>query len=271
MGFTTNKDGEFGLKNRSQKSFKYLENIGEKRKMSSEVHDGVKRKGELMVSDPRVVIPELCREYYVQGAMTGIAGALSAKHDGYLYTTPSGVPKEKVTGRDLFVETYDGKTVVNQDNKGLNKSVCYPCFQKFYEQRNCGGVIHTHSMAAHLITRLCKGTEFKITHQNINKALPKCLSGGRYKNDECIVVPIVENPHTEQELADPISHALKDYPETCAVLVRNHGVFVCGETIERAKVLYECYDYLFKVAKEMIAFGIDPAETPHVPENAYTI
>ena len=41
------------------------------------------------------------------------------------------------------------------------------------------------------------------------------------------------------------------------MLVRNHGIYVWGETWEKAKIHAECYDYLFKVVIEMQKLNIN--------------
>lgn len=38
------------------------------------------------------------------------------------------------------------------------------------------------------------------------------------------MVPIIENTPFEEDLTDRLEQAIKDYPHTCAVLVRRHGV-----------------------------------------------
>ena len=50
---------------------------------------------------------------------------------------------------------------------------------------------------------------------------------------------------------------MKDYPQSQAVLVRRHGVYVWGTTWIQAKTQAECYDYLFESAVKMKAIGID--------------
>lgn len=79
---------------------------------------------------------------------------------------------------------------------------------------------------------------------------------------------------------------MEEYPDTCAVLVRRHGVYVWGgnclaclniiaenclfsnsaltslnslrsvESWEKAKCMSECYDYLFEIAVKMKSIGI---------------
>lgn len=48
--------------------------------------------------------------------------------------------------------------------------------------------------------------------------------GRNYQYDEELVVPIIENTPFEEDLTDRLEEAIKDYPHTCAVLVRRHGV-----------------------------------------------
>lgn len=77
-----------------------------------------------------------------------------------------------------------------------------------------------------------------------------------------------------------IPQAIEDYPDTNAVLVRRHGVYVWGENWEKgwflvkydtakqrlinytAKSMTECYDYLFEIAVKMKQAGLDPTTIP---------
>ncbi|MEE6499292.1 hypothetical protein FKM82_003394 [Ascaphus truei] len=125
-----------------------------------------------------------------------------------------------------------------------------------------GAVIHTHSKAAVLATLLFPGKEFRITHQEMIKGIKKCSSGGYYRYDDLLVVPIVENTPEEKDLKDRMARAMMEYPDSCAVLVRRHGVYVWGDTWEKAKTMCECYDYLFDIAVQMKQHGLDPATLP---------
>ncbi|XP_021567173.1 methylthioribulose-1-phosphate dehydratase [Carlito syrichta] len=147
-------------------------------------------------------------------------------------------------------------------SKMLKKSQCTPLFMNAYTMRGAGAVIHTHSKAAVLATLLFPGREFKITHQEMIKGIRKCTSGGHYRYDDMLVVPIVENTPEERDLKARMARAMDEYPDSCAVLVRRHGVYVWGETWEKAKTMCECYDYLFDVAVSMRKVGLDPTQLP---------
>lgn len=51
------------------------------------------------------------------------------------------------------------------------------------------------------------------------------------------MVPIIENTPFEEDLKDRMAEVIKEYPETCAVLVRRHGVYVWGDTWQQAKTM----------------------------------
>lgn len=77
-----------------------------------------------------------------------------------------------------------------------------------------------------------------------------------------LVVPIIENTPFESQLTDSLEQAIKDYPDTHAVLVRRHGIYVWGKTWEQAKTMAECYHYLFQLAVDMHSAGLDPTVVP---------
>ena len=57
--------------------------------------------------------------------------------------------------------------------------------------------------------------------------------------------------------AGRLRQAIQDYPESNAVLVRRHGVYVWGKDWIQAKTQAECYDYLFEAALRMKSLGIN--------------
>ncbi|XP_060694387.1 methylthioribulose-1-phosphate dehydratase [Hemiscyllium ocellatum] len=212
---------------------------------------------------PRNLIPELCKQFYHLGWVTGTGGGISLKYGDEIYIAPSGVQKERIQPGDLFVCDIKERDISGPPLwKKLKKSQCTPLFMNAYTMRGSGAVIHTHSKAAVMVTLLFPGKEFQITHQEMIKGIRKCRSGGCYRYDELLVVPIIENTPEEKDLKDRMARAMEEYPESCAVLVRRHGIYVWGETWQNAKTMCECYDYLFDIAIQMKQCGLDPSRQP---------
>lgn len=67
--------------------------------------------------------------------------------------------------------------------------------------------------------------------------------GRAYRYDEELVVPIIENTPFEEDLKDRMAEIMKQYPETSAVLVRRHGVYVWGDSWQQAKTMLVSRDY----------------------------
>ncbi|KAK8787951.1 hypothetical protein V5799_022277 [Amblyomma americanum] len=215
---------------------------------------------------PRNLIPELCRQFYQLGWVTGTGGGVSIRHGPEIYIAPSGVQKERIAPEDLFVQDMEERFLSGPPpHKKLRKSECTPLFMNAYTLRSAGAVIHTHSKAAVLATLLYPGPEFRITHQEMIKGIKKGQSGVSYRYDEELVVPIIENTPFERDLKASMRLAMEQYPDTCAVLVRRHGVYVWGDSWQRAKTMCECYDYLFDVAVQMKQLGLDPTLPPSLP------
>lgn len=205
-------------------------------------------------ADPRALIVQLCRQFYDKGWVSGTGGGISIRQGGRIYVAPSGVQKERLAERDLFELDQAGE-VVSAPEGGTRLSECAPLFMNAYRLRRAGAVLHSHSINALLATLVFDG-ELRVTHLEMMKG----ISGTGYHDE--LVVPIIENTAREHQLTESMADAMQRYPDAHAVLVRRHGVYVWGDTWQKAKVHAECYDYLFEAAVRMRQLGIDPASAP---------
>ncbi|MFS7932414.1 putative acireductone synthase [Helianthus anomalus] len=139
-------------------------------------------------------------------------------------------------------------------------SYCAPLFMKAYIMRNAGAVIHSHGMESCLVTMLDPlAKKFRITHMEMIKG----IQGHGYYDE--LVVPIIENTAHERELTEALAAAIEAYPKTTAVLVRNHGIYVWGDSWISAKTQSECYNYLFEAAIKLHQLGLDWSTPSHGP------
>ncbi|KAJ3113508.1 hypothetical protein HDU96_003331 [Phlyctochytrium bullatum] len=189
--------------------------------------------------------------------------AQSENQCDHIYIAPSGVQKERMKPEDLYVVS-PAREVIRAPcaSKGWKMSQCTPLFFNAYDMRNAGSCIHTHSQNAVMVTLLYPGETFQITHQEMIKGIRIGSTKQNLKYYDTLVVPIIENTAEEEDLQERMAEAMKKYPDSNAVLVRRHGVYVWGENWQKAKSMSECYDYLFEIAVKMKNAGLDPSEEP---------
>ncbi|KAJ8532366.1 hypothetical protein K7X08_012289 [Anisodus acutangulus] len=225
------------------------------------------------VKETKSLITELCRHFYNQGWVSGTGGSITIKvHDDsipksqqLIVMSPSGVQKERMVEEDMYILSSDGSILSAPldkptPHKPPKCSDCAPLFMKAYEMRNAGAVIHSHGMESCLVTMLNPlAKEFRITHMEMIKG----IQGHGYYDE--LVVPIIENTAYERELTESLTEAIKAYPKSTAVLVRNHGIYVWGDSWISAKTQSECYHYLFDAAIKLHQLGIDWTTPSHGP------
>jgi methylthioribulose-1-phosphate dehydratase len=205
---------------------------------------------------PANQICELCRLFYDQNWVTGTGGGMSIRDGNLVYLAPSGVQKERMQPKDLFVmDIESGKYLRRPSN--YKPSACTPLFLASYTKRNAGACIHTHSQAAVMVT-LLYDKEFRIANMEQIKGIPKVTEPGNLSFFDTLVIPIIENTAEEEDLTPDLEKALEEYPSAPAVLVRRHGIYVWGNTVWKAKIINECIDYLLELAVKMRSFGITP-------------
>jgi methylthioribulose-1-phosphate dehydratase len=198
------------------------------------------------------LICELARQFYDLGWVTGTGGGICIREGERVIVAPSGVQKERMRPEQMFALSLDGTVLERPADASLRPSDCSSLFLTAIRLRGAGAVIHSHSIHAVLASMLFDH-EFAIAELEMIKG----IEGMSYHDR--LVVPIIENTARECDLTASLEQAIIDYPKTQAVLVRRHGVYVWGQTWERAKAQAECYDYLFRTAAEMRRLGISTA------------
>ncbi|XP_030489753.2 probable bifunctional methylthioribulose-1-phosphate dehydratase/enolase-phosphatase E1 1 isoform X2 [Cannabis sativa] len=223
------------------------------------------------VNDTRVLLSDLCRHFYTLGWVSGTGGSITIKvHDDsipkpqqLIVMSPSGVQKERMVPEDMYIISPNGSVLSAPSpkpypHKPPKCSDCGPLFMKAYEMRDAGAVIHSHGMESCLVTMINpQAKEFRISHMEMIKGIK-----GHGYNDE-LVVPIIENTAYEYELTESLAKAIEAYPKTTAVLVRNHGIYIWGDSWISAKTQAECYHYLFDAAIKLHQMGLEWSSPNH--------
>jgi len=212
--------------------------------------------------DPIKLIPELCNHFYHLGWASGTGGGLSIRQNGYIYCAPSGVQKELMRPDEMFILDEASLRFLRKPvDATLRVSECLSLFLVPFRERQAGCCIHSHSIHANLVTRLKNDgkpiNEFRISHEEMIKGIKIGSSNSNLRYSDTLVVPVINNVLQESDLVGALRQAVLDYPDTNAVLVRNHGVYIWGRDWKQAKSMAECYDYLFKLKLEAMRMGLD--------------
>jgi len=175
--------------------------------------------------------------------VTGTGGGTSIRHNDHIYIAPSGVQKELLKPTDMFVYDYPTSSYLRKPT-ALKPSACTPLFLVAFH-RGAGCCIHTHSHWAVLVTLLVErdfGREACFEIERLEQI--KGIARGRGKTGSLgyydrLVVPIIENTAQEEDLRESLEEAMERYPDSYAVLVRRHGIYVWGDNVHKAKTMCE--------------------------------
>lgn len=88
-----------------------------------------------------------------------------------------------------------------------------------------------------MATLLWPGKVFRCTHLEMIKGIYDYKLKRNLRYDEELIVPIIENTPFEKDLEHDLGRAMKEYPGSQAVLVRRHGIYVWGDTWQKAKTM----------------------------------
>lgn len=218
----------------------------------------------------REAIPKMLKTFYGHGWCLGSSGAVGvlvgSGASAPILVTPSGVPKEELKPSDLFLSS-GGELLKIPEKSGCKVTDSLDVFASIF--RSCPkvrAVSHVHSISAVTAAAQCSEDVLRIGQLEMIKGLG-------VRNDEILEVPIVPNSPTEPELIPAIEAALRQRPDSKAIIVREHGAYIFGETLERAKIATECLMFALAVLEKQPSRILSPrgegptskrARSPHV-------
>jgi methylthioribulose-1-phosphate dehydratase len=201
------------------------------------------------MDDAKKYIANTMKQFYHQGWCYGSGGGITIRYEDKYIMAPSGVEKECLDVTDFFEYDLSYNCHHNSNHK---LTECFPIFKSVYQSRNAYGVLHSHSidvvMSCLIANEQPINNEVRITNQEMLKGIKG------HKNTDTLVIPIIENTEREYELTQRIVNALKVYPRTYAIIVRNHGIYIWGDTVKQMKLHAETYHFLLNLYSKMTEY-----------------
>ena len=135
---------------------------------------------------------------WCSGSGGGCSTRSSLTGSSNILVAPSGVQKEMMSVDDIII--LDSTSNVIENCNDLKPSACLSIFNEIYlNSPSCSAIIHSHSSVFVKLTNLFLGAEFKCQYFEMIKGVQG------HENDEVLVIPIIDNTRTEEELASSVA------------------------------------------------------------------
>ncbi|MCC5893730.1 MULTISPECIES: methylthioribulose 1-phosphate dehydratase [unclassified Exiguobacterium] len=160
--------------------------------------------------------------------------------------TASGRDKRKRTAEDFVLVDAAGRLIGEQSGKPSAETLLHV---EVFNKTEAACSLHVHTVDNNVISELhAPNGEVVFTGQEIIKAL------GFWEEDAVVRVPIIDNHADIPTLASAFARHV--HSSAGAVLIRNHGITVWGETPDAAKRYLEAYEFLFSYTLKLRALGV---------------
>jgi len=177
------------------------------------------------------------QQLYRRGMVPATSGNFSVRlTNEELAITVSGRHKGKLSQDDIMKVDNDGNSL--DGRRASAETLLHVHIYKRYPETRV--VLHPHSVNATLLSRLCD--EWLVLQDyELLKAFPGIDS------HECSVrVPVFDNDQNIARLAQKVDACLADMEVAHGYLIRGHGFYTWGNSIEDAMRHVEAFEFLFE-------------------------
>ncbi len=182
---------------------------------------------------------QLGREFAAAGWVPASSGNFSLRlQSDQVLMTRSGVEKGQLQEDDfLCVDPSQPAPPAASAEAPLHLAL-------YSQQPQIGCVLHVHSRAAAVLSRLClaRGDSAVVLEGwELQKAL-----AGQHTHEAQVCVPVFANAQDTSALAQQISAALPAFAGACGYLLAGHGLYAWGRTAAEARRHVVAFDALFQ-------------------------
>ncbi len=190
-------------------------------------------------------LADIGRRFYQRGWMHGTSGNLSAvvsRSPLRLAITASSVAKGALTSRQILQIDARGAKVGARAGRPSAETLLH---LEVVRERGAGAVLHTHSAWSTILSDMHASTGGVAV---AGFEMAKGLEGVRtHEHREFIPIVIFENDQDMARLALHVRDVLRRVPDAHAFLLRRHGLYTWGATLDEAERHIEALEFLFEV------------------------
>jgi len=157
--------------------------------------------------------------------------------------TVSGKHKGQLTVDDLLAVDMNGRSL-EEGKKPSAETLLHT--QLYRWQPEIGAVLHTHSVNATVLSRVCLSDSLVFADYELQKAF-----SGIATHESQVLVPIFDNDQDIERLAARVQPWLDEHPDCVGYLIRGHGLYTWGAQMNDALRQIEAFEFLFDCELKM--------------------
>jgi methylthioribulose-1-phosphate dehydratase len=200
--------------------------------------------------DARVRAEALARAgrfFFERGWVPATAGNFSARLDARrVLITVSGTHKGELDAEGFLVVDGEGAALTPGRKPSAETALHLQLYRRLAD---VGAVLHTHSLAATVLSRKSPGAVV-LEGYEVLKALP-----GVGSHTARLEVPVFGNEQDIPRLAGRVEAYLDAHPGLPGYLIEGHGLYTWGRTVAEARRHVEAFEFLLACELEMRRLG----------------
>ncbi|MCZ2722532.1 methylthioribulose 1-phosphate dehydratase [Marinomonas sp. 15G1-11] len=170
--------------------------------------------------------------------------------------TASGKHKGHLCSDDLLTTSWTDQELIC-DGKPSAETLLHT--QIYDLDESAQAVFHTHSVQATVFSRLIDAPSYRFNGYEMQKSIT-----GNTSHADDVRLPIVNNSQDMRLLAAEVKTRWQDNPMPYAFLVKGHGMYAWGDSIETAKHHLEGWEFLIEC--ELKRIQLLPLLTDHIKQ-----